>query len=73
LTPSTAASARNPLRIVVVAERRGVGNLDAGAREIDREVERVATDEATVGSASELDQHFPNADDPGFLLCSNAK
>ena len=69
-TPSAAASESRPVRVGIVAHRGRVGRRNAGAREIDRGVERVAAEReavAVVGAARQLDHHFADADDAGFL------
>ena len=70
-TPSAVASDISRVRVGIVAHRARVGRRDAGARQIDRGVERVAAEReavAVVGAARELDHHFADADDAGFLL-----
>src|SRR5580693_5827393 len=65
---------QNAFRIGIIADGGGEANVDAGAREIDRRVERVPAAgerEPAVGSALQFDQHFADTNRArsfGFLL-----
>ena len=76
--------AGNPLRrgeredgigIGIVPERRRKGDIEAGAGEINRHVERVAgaaDAESAITAAHQLDDRFSHRDDAGLLLAHGA-
>ena len=59
------------VRIAIVAKRTRERDIDAGARQIDSGIERIAAAgerQPPVAAARELDHDFADADDAGFLL-----
>jgi hypothetical protein len=59
------------LRIAIIAERRGIGHVDARARQIHRRVEGVPAERegiAPLAAARELDHHFADRHDASFVL-----
>ena len=57
--------------IGIVAERGGIGHVDAGARQIDRGVEGVAAAghaETAVAAAGQFDHDLADGDHAGFLF-----
>ncbi len=76
LDPLGAGQRDNAVRIAIVAERGGIGHVDAGAREIDRSVKGIAAAalaEAAVAAAGHLDHDLAHRHHAGFLIAHSRR